>query len=98
MRKISEMRNLGPTSEEDFNAVDIHYAYQIKKLGHLKAFEKMMFGRAIMGKSTSCVNALYLYAVYGAIHDIDWRNIPEKKKEEFKKHTKKLRKSKKFES
>ena len=36
-------------------------------------------------------NACYLYALWGAIHDCDWRLVPDDKKEEFKKLTASLR-------
>ncbi|NKB21653.1 MAG: hypothetical protein GKS01_14265 [Alphaproteobacteria bacterium] len=93
MGKISEMRNLGPTSEEDFKAAGIHDAAKIVKLGPKKAFNRMLEGRMKRGKSVKCCNALYLYAIYGAIHDVDWRQIPAKKQDEFKAYTKALRDS-----
>ena len=40
-----------------------------------------------------CCNALYLYSIYGSIHNLGWQNIPEKKKIEFKKFSKNLRNS-----
>ena len=92
-RKISEMLNLGEKSEEDLNRVGIYYAYQVKKLGAYKVFKKMVEGRLKAGISIKCINAVYLYAFYGAIHDIDWMDIPEEKKDEFKKYTSKIRKT-----
>lgn len=95
-RTISEMRNLGPVCEKDFNAVGIRTAAQIKKLGPEDAFIKMLLGRKQQGRSAKCCNAAYLYALHGAIHDIDWRAIPEKKKEEYKALAKELRESGQF--
>lgn len=92
-RTISQMRNLGPACEADFNTVGIMTADQIIKLGAEAAFIQMLNGRKKKGRSAKCCNAAYLYAIYGAIHDVDWRKIPEKKKREFKKLTAELRES-----
>ena len=56
----------------------------------------MLEGRLKLGRSAKCCNALYMYSFYGAIHDTDWREVPEKKKIQFKKYTEKLRKSGQF--
>lgn len=94
--KISDMRNLGPAVEKDFKAVGIHAPSQVIKLGPEKAFLKMLDGRLKLGRSAKCCNALYLYAIYGAIHDIDWRKLPQEKKKKFKDYTDKLRRSGKY--
>ena len=90
------MRNLGPTVEKDLNAAGVFFASEVKKMGAKEAFLKMLKGRLKLGRSAKCCNALYLYSLYGAIHDLDWRNIPEVKKKEFKEYTQKLRLSKKY--
>ncbi len=95
-KKIIDLKNLGPKSVEDFEAAGLIYADQLIKLGTQKAFLRMMQGRLKLGKSAKCVNAIYLYAIYGAIHDIDWMDIPDSKKTEFKELTKKWRKELKF--
>ena len=56
----------------------------------------MLEGRIKLGRSAKCCNALYLYSIFGAINDVDWRDIPKNKKIEFKKYTEKLRKSGRF--
>lgn len=96
-KKISEMRNLGVAVEKDLNAAGVFFAHEVKKLGVEKTFIKMLKGRIKLGRSAKCCNALYLYSIFGAIHDVDWREIPEKKKIEFKKYTEKLRNSGQFE-
>ena len=90
------MMNLGPAVEKDFNAIGITHAEQIIKLGPEKAFIKMLEGRLKLNRSAKCCNALYLYSLYGAIHNIHWAQIPEKKKKEFKAYTEKLRKTGRF--
>lgn len=92
-RRISEMRNLGPACETDMNAVGIMTAHDLIVIGPEQAFRQVLEGRTNMGQSNKSLNALYLYAIYGAIHDIDWREIPEHKKSEFKKLTAAMRKS-----
>ena len=83
-REISEMRNLGPVCQKDLAAIGITQAHQIVELGAEQAFVKMLLGREKLGRSGKCCNATYLYALFGAIHDIDWREIPDEKKSEFK--------------
>ncbi len=95
-RQVSEMRNLGPACQRDLNAVDIHTAGQLIALGAEEAFIRLLIGRKKNGQSTKCCNAAYLYAIYGAIHDIDWRDIPDKKRNEFKALTAEMRESGQF--
>ena len=94
--RISEMRNLGQAVEKDLNAAGIFSADQVMKLGVEKTFLKMLKGRMKLRRSAKCCNALYLYAIYGAIYDLDWREIPDFKKKGFKKFTEKLRASGKY--
>ena len=56
----------------------------------------MLDGRIKLGRSAKCCNALYLYSIFGAIHNIDWREIPESKKVEFRKYTEILRATEKY--
>ena len=90
------MRNLGPSCERDFNAVGITRASQIVELGTEAAFLKMLIGKRKGGRAIQSCNAAYLYAIYGAIHDLDWRDIPETKKNEFKEMTAQLRASRRW--
>lgn len=91
------MKNLGAAVEADLKAAGVTKSEQVLKLGAEKTFLKMLDGRLKRKRSASCCNALYLYAIYSAINDIDWRDVPEKKKNEFKKFTSDLRKSGKYE-
>lgn len=95
-RKISDMRNLGPAVEKDLNAVGITTAQQVIDIGAEETFIRMLLGRQKIGRSAKCCNASYLYAIYGAIHDIDWRELPAKLKEEYKAFTAELRESGRF--
>lgn len=95
-RRISSMRNLGEAVEKDLNMAGITCAQDVMDLGTEGTFVRMLQGRVMLGRSASCCNALYLYAIYGALHDIDWRLIPEAKKNRFKAFAKELRVSKVF--
>ena len=95
-RRISEMRNLGPKCEQDLNAVGVFTADELKDLGVEGAFLKMLAGRRAAGRSAACCNAAYLYALYGAIHDMDWRDTPDEKKREFKAFAAEVRESGQF--
>ncbi len=95
-RRISEMRNLGPASERDLNAVGILTAEDVKRLGPEETFVRMLLGRVKRGRAVGSCNAAYLYAIHGAIHDIDWRDLPEQKKTEFKAFALALRESGQF--
>ena len=91
-RSIKELRNLGTACEKDLHFVEIYTAQDIKQLGVEGTFIKLMEGRIARGDEGFSFNATYLYALYGAIHDCDWREVPEEKKREFKKLTASLRK------
>lgn len=95
-RKISEMRNLGPAVESDLAAAGITTAQQVIDLGVEDTFVKMLLGRQKVGRSAKCCNALYMYAIHGAIHDLDWRDLPEELKDKFKAFTSELRSSGQF--
>lgn len=90
-RRISELRNLGPACERDLNTLEIFTADDIRKLGVEEAFLRLLKGRLARGTRGNCFNAAYLYALYGALEDCDWREIPEQKKLEFKRLTASLR-------
>ena len=90
-RKISEMRNLGPACERDLNAVGICTAQDLLDIGVEGAFLALLQGRIARGLNVYGCNAGYLYALYGAIHDVDWREVPERKKAQFKKWTAEMR-------
>jgi hypothetical protein len=90
------MRNLGPACEKDLNAAGINSAQDVIDLGPEETFIRMLVGRMQQGRSAKCCNAAYLYAIYGAIKDIDWRNLPESKKAEYKAFAAELRESGRF--
>lgn len=92
LRRISELRNLGPACERDLNVVGIYTLNDIRRWGVEGTFVRMMEGRIAGGKGGKCCNASYLYALWGAVENCDWRDVPEAKKAEFKCLTARLRK------
>ncbi len=88
---VQTLRNIGSETAQDLKAVGVLYLDQLEELGAEQAFIRLMEGRKQCGKQMSCYNALYLYALYGALNDLDWRAIPTHKKQEFKEFTKKIR-------
>lgn len=92
-RAIGEMRNLGPACEAALNAAGIRTAEELKRLGAEGAFLKMLASRRLAGQARNYCHAAFLYALYGAIHDLDWKDVPEAKKQEFKALTAEIRNS-----
>ncbi len=92
-RPISEMRNLGPACERDLNAAGIMTAGELQAMGVEQAFLAMLQARKREGRSAKSCNAVYLYALYGAIHDVDWLDVPEAEKRRFKELTAEIRES-----
>lgn len=85
------MRNLGPACERDLNAVGIFTAQELIDIGVEGAFLKLLQGRVARGLGTNGCNAAYLYALYGAVHECDWREVPEATKLAFKHWTAEIR-------
>ena len=82
-RRIGEMRNLGPVCEEILNAAGIVTAEQLIQMGVEEAFERMVALRIERGEK-NIIHAAFLYALYGAVEDCRWQDVPEPKKIEFK--------------
>lgn len=93
---LDQLRNIGPVCQADLNAAGISTPSQLIELGPEAAFLKMLQHRRSQDRSAKCCNAAYLYALYGAIHDIDWRDVPEAQKRRFKKLTAELRQTGQF--
>ena len=91
-RQIADLRNLGPACARDLHAVDIFTAEDIRKLGVEGTFSRVIENHLTNGHKGTLINATYLYALYGALHDCDWREIPQQKKTEFKRLAARLRK------
>ena len=91
-RPIADLRNLGPACERDLHSVGIFTAEDIRKLGVEGAFSRVIENRMASGTNETSISANYLYALYGALYDCDWRDIPQQKKTEFQQLAARLRK------
>lgn len=85
-KKISDLRNLGPVSEQGFRAAGIRTVDQFVKLGWQKAMAKL-----VRHNPKSC-HSLYAYALIGALKNQDWNRISEEDKAAARKHCAELRK------
>ncbi len=86
---MKSLRNIGDICARQLVEAGVDSPEKLKKLGSEKAFLEI-FKKC---NQHTCINACYLYALEGAIRGIDWRAIPEKKKEQFKEFTRQLRAS-----
>ena len=74
--KISQCRNLGPKTEEQFEAMGVHNFEQLEAMG----WEEVI--TIYSSYYPDLMNLNLVYAVIGAIYDQDWRNIdPQLKKQ-----------------
>ncbi len=85
------MRNLGPAIEKTLNAAGIYTAEQVRQLGPEATYQRMIEAQIATGKKL-VVHPAYLYAIYAALEDCDWREVPAAKKREFKAICDRLRK------
>ncbi|GAA3123076.1 hypothetical protein GCM10010466_12490 [Planomonospora alba] len=74
--RISDLRNLGPKSEEWLRRVGVHDAAALAGLGAVEAYRRLQDAR-VPGLS---LNALW--AMEGALTDTDWRLLPAERRRE----------------
>jgi DNA transformation protein len=82
------LRNIGPVVSRQMVEAGIDTPEKLRTLGAKEAFLRIY---KTCGLGCGNFHAAYLYALEGAIHDCDWRLIPDSKKEEFKAFTEKMR-------
>jgi len=85
----SKLKNIGPALAEKLIKAGIDTPDKLRKTGAKTAFLLIDETGGFCGKH----NALYLYALEGAIRDCDWLAIPERIKQEYKDFTRQLRQS-----
>ncbi len=76
---LANLRNLGPVSAEQLAEIGILNEEGLRAVGVVVAFTRIRFR---FGNQTS-LNMLW--ALEGALTDIDWRKIPPSRKEQLKK-------------
>ena len=79
-KKISDLRNLGPTIEKSFNQCGIKTVDQLVKTGWKKAMEKLT------KLNYKYSHTLYAYAIIGALTNKDFAALSESEKQEAKDH------------
>lgn len=73
---IARMRNLGPASARMLAAIGVHDADDLEHLGAFAAY------RRIVDETDHRPSLNLLWAMEGAVLDLDWRDLPE----EFRTH------------
>ncbi|MCA9246303.1 MAG: TfoX/Sxy family protein [Planctomycetales bacterium] len=71
--RIADMRNLGPRSEEMLGRAGIHSPAEIRRLGAV-----LVYRRVAERESRASLNLLW--ALEGALRDIDWRDLTQSDK------------------
>lgn len=84
-KKISDLKNLGPTAERDFHKAGIKTPNQFKTLGWQKTLLKL----AKVNKKN--IHAIYAYALIGALSNREFFQISEEEKQQAKDFTKSIR-------
>lgn len=85
IKSISDFKNLGPSSEKNFNQAGIKSPAQFMKLGWKKTFEKLCASNPKHNHSP------YAYALIGALENKEWNSISEDLKLEAQAYAKQLR-------
>ncbi|GAT67040.1 transcriptional regulator [Planomonospora sphaerica] len=75
-RKFSDLRNLGPRSDEWLARAGVRDVGHLAELGAVEVYRRLQ-DAAIPGLS---LNALW--AIEGALADVDWRLIPAERRQE----------------
>jgi DNA transformation protein len=77
--ELLTLRNLGKTSAQWLHASGIHTAEDLRRLGAVSAY------RAVRSRGFSASRVL-LYAIEGALRDINWKELPDALKSELNQH------------
>lgn len=77
--ELLTLRNLGKTSAQWLHASGIHTAEDLRRLGAVSAY------RAVRSRGFSASRVL-LYAIEGALHDMNWKELPDARKCELNQH------------
>lgn len=84
-KKISDLKNLGPSSEVDFQKAGIKTAQQFVKLGWKKSMHKL-----VQLNPKHC-HSILAYAMIGALKNKEWFRLTEDEKKEAREYTSLLR-------
>lgn len=81
---LGQLRNIGPKCIADMQLARIQDPQTLRSLGVEKAFLRILLARSERGISNKRLSVNYLYALHGAIHDLDWRDIPQTAKHKYR--------------
>jgi DNA transformation protein and related proteins len=73
-RKIEDMRNLGPASARLLASIGVRNDADLRRMGALEAFSRLRF------ETDGRVSLNLLWALDGALDDIDWRRIDQERR------------------
>lgn len=85
-KNISDLKNLGPSSEKEFYKAGIKTPQQFQKMGWKKAFQKLV------NVNPKNARAIYAYSLIGALSNNEWFRLSAEDKEQAQILAKKLRK------
>ena len=85
--KPEKLRNIGPTSSGELREIGIKTRDQLVTTGIEETTRRLLFRFG----SEKKISVNYLYALEGAIHDHDWRDITPPRKEELRRMLETLR-------
>jgi len=83
--KVSDLKNLGPSSEASFAKAGIKSAAQLRKIGWQKAMQLLI---KVNPKNN---HSIFAYAIIGALENVEWNRISDDQKKQAQDFCKLLR-------
>lgn len=84
-QSITDLKNLGPSSEKEFHRAGIKSAQQLLKMGWVKAYIQL-----VRHNPRNC-HSMFAYAIIGAVQNIEWNRISIEEKHQAQKLSAELR-------
>lgn len=75
---LRDLRNLGPASERLLATVGITTPAELEQAGAVDAYRRLVEAR------TPGLSSTMLWALAGAVADVDWRDLPEHTKQQLR--------------
>ena len=87
----SDVINIGPVVVRDLSAVGISTLGDLRGVGATAAYESVMVDKLHRGKGSRPFNAMYLYALFGAVQDVNCMHLSGAVREALKRRSDELR-------
>jgi len=87
MTKLTTLKNIGNALEEKLKSVDITSAEELRMVGSKEAFSKLKR----QYPSDKAMSLVHLYALEGAVSDIEFNQLSEHVKADLKHHCESLK-------